>query len=368
MNKMNICLSFLIVSSGITTGCSCLNSQNVQPNRVSDTETLLESLKESAAKGYMFGHHDATIYGIGWENDENRSDIKSVCGDYPAVISFDLGHIEHNNENNLDNVSFDKIRKEIVNQYKRGGIISLSWHLDNPMTDSSSWDNSQTGVVKSILPGGENYEKFQGWMDNLAGYLETLKTEDDEKIPMFFRPWHEHSGNWFWWGQDLCTVDEYVSLWKMTKEILTEKGFDNLLYTYSPNGDCADYMEKYPGNDYVDLLGFDLYQSDNYINQEKFISLIQKNLSIMDEFNKETGKPYAITEIGYETVANPKWWTEVLDHAIGDYKPCYVLVWRNAREKGEEHYFAPYPGQLSENDFVEFYNNPKTIFLNDIIK
>lgn len=39
----------------------------------------------------MFGHHDDPLYGVGWEGDEDRSDVKSVCGDYPAVMSFDLG-------------------------------------------------------------------------------------------------------------------------------------------------------------------------------------------------------------------------------------------------------------------------------------
>lgn len=42
----------------------------------------------------MFGHHDDTVYGIGWEFDEGGSDVRKVCGDYPAVISFDLGEIE----------------------------------------------------------------------------------------------------------------------------------------------------------------------------------------------------------------------------------------------------------------------------------
>ena len=50
----------------------------------------------------MLGHHDDTVYGIGWEGEEGRSDVKSVCGDYPAVISFDLGELELGNAANLD--------------------------------------------------------------------------------------------------------------------------------------------------------------------------------------------------------------------------------------------------------------------------
>ena len=58
----------------------------------------------------MLGHHDDTVYGIGWEGEEGRSDVKA-CGDYPAVISFDLGELELGNAANLDKVPFDKIRK-----------------------------------------------------------------------------------------------------------------------------------------------------------------------------------------------------------------------------------------------------------------
>ena len=64
----------------------------------------------------MFGHHDDPLYGVGWEGDEGRSDVKSVCGDYPAVMSFDLGHIELEGEKSLDNVQFRKIRQETINQ------------------------------------------------------------------------------------------------------------------------------------------------------------------------------------------------------------------------------------------------------------
>ena len=49
---------------------------------------VLEKLPQH--KKFMFGHHDDPVYGIGWDGDENRSDVKSVCGDYPAMMSFDL--------------------------------------------------------------------------------------------------------------------------------------------------------------------------------------------------------------------------------------------------------------------------------------
>ena len=52
---------------------------------------------------------------------------------------------------------------------------------------------------------------------------------------------------------------------------------------------------------------------------------------------------------------------------IQKYPISYVLVWRNARER-ENHFYAPYPGQVSEKDFVTFYNDPKTLFAGDMKK
>ena len=140
---------------------------------------------------------------------------------------------------------------------------------------------------------------------------------------------------------------------------------NNLIYAYSPGGDAADYMERYPGDELIDLLGFDTYQYDVDCGKEIYKSTIKKNLQYLDEYCKTNDKVYAITETGYEAVADSAWWTDMLQETIGEYEPAYVLVWRNAREK-ENHYFAPYPGQLSEANFVDFYKSDKTLFLQDV--
>ena len=72
-----------------------------------------------------------------------------------------------------------------------------------------------------------------------------------------------------------------------------------------------------------------------------------------------------MTETGYEAIPDSTWWTETLFPIVDKYPVSYVLVWRNAREK-EAHYYAPYPGQISAPDFVDFYKHPKTIFVSDL--
>ena len=300
------------------------------PVRTPETENLLINLKKVSARGFMFGHHDDTNYGIGWEGDEGRSDV----------------------------------RKEILNQYKRGGMSSLSWHLRNPLTGGDSWDVSDTTVVKSILPGGANHEKFTGWVSKVSAFINSLQTEEGVKVPVLFRPWHEHTGSWFWWGEKLCTPEEYKALWHMTVDILRNDGVDNALYAYSPGSepqDTAQYLKRYPGDELIDLIGFDTYQFE----RDTYLANLEKSLAIVDSIGKVHNKVIAITETGYEGIPDPKWWTETLLPGIGNYPIAYVLVWRNARER-ITHFYAPYPGQTSAEDFMTFYNNPKTLFAADI--
>lgn len=358
-------LTTMILAAGLFAACGSSKKEQAADNgitslRTSETETLLANLKKSPLRGVLFGHHDDTVYGIGWEGEEGRSDVKSVCGDYPAVISFDLGELELGGDASLDKVPFAKIKQEIINQYQRGGMASLSWHARNPKTGGDAWDVSDTTVVRSILPGGACHEKFAGWLDALAGFLNSLQTADGVKVPVLFRPWHEHTGSWFWWGEKLCTPEEYKALWHMTADSLRAKGVDNVLYAYSSGTepqDTTQYLKKYPGDDRVDVIGFDAYQFD----RDAFLNTLDKSLAVIDTVARTHDKVMAVTEAGYEGIPDSLWWTGTLLPALEKYPVAYVLVWRNARER-VTHYYAPYPGQVSAKDFVDFYKHPKTLF------
>ena len=228
-----------------------------------ETVALLQNLKQAERKGILFGHHDDTAYGIGWEGDKGRSDVKSVCGAYPGVMSFDLGEIELGGTHNLDKVSFAHLREYIIEQYARGGMISLSWHVRNPKTGGDSWDVTDSTVVASVMQGGENHVKMLEWIDRVADFLLSLKTKEGVLIPVVFRPWHEHTGSWFWWGKDLCSSEQYKTLWRMTNDRLRLKGVNNVLLAYSPGMESdtvEEYLERYPGDDIIDVLGTDVYQ------------------------------------------------------------------------------------------------------------
>lgn len=343
------------------------NENKVNKTDVSGTIQLLKNAAEQ--NEFLFGHQDFPFYGVHWLGDPGRSDVKDVCKDYPAVLGVDLGGIESGGDKNLDGVPFNKMREEIISQYKRGGLITVSWHSRNPLTGGDAWDVSNKTVVRSILPQGTNHAKFTGWLDRVAVFLNSLKTDNGQKIPVIFRPWHEHMGSWFWWGQELCTPEEYKKLWKMTVSYLRKKKVDHLVLAYSPNlvVDQKDYMQRYPGDKWVDIFGVDSYHTGGTKDAIAFISNLKKGLEMMTYIAKEHNKIIAITETGSEGLPMPKWWTQVLYPSISSYPVSYVLVWRNANEKlKKNHFYAPYLGQLSADDFVEFYSFRATVFAKDM--
>ena len=124
------------------------------------SQMLIERLSSLQQRGYMIGHQDDPFYGLTWEWEKGRSDVKETCGDYPAVMGFDLGGIEMGDEKNLDSVPFPLIREELIAHHERGGIVTLSWHPRNPLTGGTAWDKDDTTVVRSILPGGSQHKKF----------------------------------------------------------------------------------------------------------------------------------------------------------------------------------------------------------------
>jgi len=359
----NIFFIIIIVLATILVSFTTVKSKHNSNRQIT---VLRQTLKRATTKGYIFGHQDDTNYGYHWCNEEGRSDVKDVCGDYPGVIGFDLGHIELDSTKNLDNVPFIKIREEAIKQYQRGGIVTLSWHLNNPLTGGNAWDVSNDKVVSSILPGGKNHRMFQGWLKKVAIFINSIKTPNGTKVPILFRPWHENTGSWFWWGEKLCSPQDYKALWLMTEKTLKVYGVNNLLYVFSPGGGCSEeqYMERYPGDNYIDILGTDIYQTTS---DESYTKEVTSTFDFLTKLGKEHNKLIAFTETGYVCIPEKNWWTKRLMPAIEKYPISYVLVWRNAYDR-DNHFFAPYKGQKSADDFVEFYNSSKTLFVRDIQK
>lgn len=334
--------------------------------------SLFRSLFEFQKTGIMYGHQDDLMYGTTWWYETGRSDTKDFTGDYPAVAGFELGHLELGNERSLDSVSFVQIAEQIKAHYRRGGIITISWHANNPLTmldqasktrrmGGTAWDVSSKDVVASILPSGKNNKMFNTWLDRLSTFFKGLKDDDGTPIPFIFRPYHEHSGSFFWWGTDICTDKEYADLWRYTVRYLRDKkNLHNILYAYNTDRvtTLEQYMRGYPGDDIIDMLSLDMYDRG-----EKFGGELDNALGFVTREAINRNKLTALSETGARRGMSD-WWTSVLLPVISKYPMSYVLTWRHSYKSKftlSGGIGKPYP-----DDFMNFYNSPRTLFLKEI--
>ncbi len=328
------------------------------------TQALFLNLKNIAGKGILVGHQDDLAYGVGWKDQPGRSDIKDVCGDYPAFFGWDVSKLGQR-PFNIDSVDFEKMKNWIKQGYRLGGVISISWHMDNPVTNGDSWDN--TPAIYSILPGGEHHADYKRKLDLFAEFLSELKVGLWTKIPIIFRPFHEHTGIWFWWGRGNTTAAEYKALWKFTVEYLRDvKKIHHILYAYSTDvfDSEEDYLEFYPGDEYVDIMAYDDYRN---VRNPESRSEFEKRLKMLTQLAESHEKIAALSETGLERIPVNDWFTNVLLKGIKEevipQKISYILLWRNANPG---HHYAPFRGHSSESDFLKFYQDPYTLFMSDL--
>ncbi|CAN5211421.1 glycosyl hydrolase [soil metagenome] len=377
MKYIPILLSLLIIFSacGMEGEAPVSTFTPIDVNATDETRTLFTSLDAIRHQHVLFGHQDDLAYGYNWINEPGRSDVLGTTGSYPAVYGWELGDLELGYEENLDAVNFENMKEWIKEGYRRGGVITIGWHMNNPVTGGDAWD-TEGNAVPTVLPGGENHEMFKEWLDRFADFAGDLtaigSNGETHPIPILFRPFHEMTGSWFWWGRDLCTPEEFVELWQFTVDYLkNEKGLNHLLYSYSTDvfNSKEDYLERYPGDDYVDMLGYDDYHSVRSVDtQDTFV----ERLEMLVEMAEERNKIPAMTETGYEGIPDPEWWTETLLAGINanenTRRIAYVLAWRNANHENDRpnHYYAPFPGHPSEANFVEFREHPLIMFEEDL--
>lgn len=341
-------------------------AQYLPADQVATPETVMlyRNLFTLSEKGVMYGHQEDLAYGVGWAYVDKRSDVNDVAGSYPAVYGWDAGRIESDSLRNLDGVPFDKMIAYIQWVYERGGVNTLSWHMNDPVTQQTSW-SSPAVSVQSILTNPKHQQAYKYYLDKLAAYISLLKGRNGEMIPIIFRPLHESTGDWFWWGTKGATPQEYISMWRLTFDYLTkEKNVHNLLFAYSASDFTSqeNYNERYPGDEFVDIVGFDAYCEKE---SDSFSAYLSNRLQLLNNFALIHGKLPALTEFGYNGIPDPYWWTQEILPAFRLTRVSYALTWRNWKE---DHFFSPYNGQISAPNFRVFYKDPLTLFQEDMKK
>lgn len=379
-----ILLSMLFLSFGCDNSESASKDETISVNNLlvdsiatNETVNLFTNLKSLAEDKVLFGHQESTAYGVGWTYNgvDIESDIEKVSGDFPAVYGWDIGNIGKRTNN--DCIPFTAMKKLIIDAYERGGINTISSHMHNSFTGKNYGD--VTPSVSGILPGGSQHDNFIEKLDLIADFLKDLVSEDGEPIPIIFRPYHEHNGDWFWWGKGPATEEEYIQLWRFTVDYFrNEKEIHNLLYAFSPARSrmtyplsSSEYLYGYPGDDYVDVFGLDNYfDLDGIWNKaplEQQKKSFKESLELIVNLAEEKNKIAALTETGSVNLKTGSWWTNWLLNGIEandtTKKIAYAMVWRN---EDKDHFHAPYSGHEGTLDFIEFFNDPDVIFNSDL--
>lgn len=317
----------------------------------------LHSLKNS--NNILFGHHLSNVErrtGSDWSKawDPSYSDVYEVTGSMPAVFSFDFGRGIHTATEHCKAI------------YSWGGIITFSWHAKNPVTGGGFRDQDGNAMGQLYKAGTQANKIWTEQLDEIAKEFNNLEYKG-VKIPVIFRPFHEHTGSWFWWGHGHCTAQEFVKAWHYTIDYLREKGVNNMLVAYSPSKpslneqNTAYTLDTYPGDEYVDIIGFDQYD----LNHLDLVS----DARFVVEMAERHGKVAAITEFGNrkgineETIAD--WFTKNLEPLHNDPVACkvaYALTWMNRKK----NYWTPLKKDKQYDDFLKYITKDYSLLLKDI--
>ena len=372
----------VVVTPTPTVSIDVVTPQNVKnymvdKNASTETVALFYNLRNLGKSKTLIGQQDA--FNSFYQNSGN-SDIKKTTGNDPGILGSDFMFItdKDNPSNNWYVQQENKIIQDTKDAYAKGMINTFCWHLREPYNEKSFYSadmtsEQRTDAFKSLLPGGKFNDWFKKKLDKVASVVSNLKDTNGKQIPIIFRPFHEFDGNWFWWGANYCTAEEYISVYRFTVNYLRDtKNVHNILFAFSPDNSyttSSSYLSRYPGDDYVDILGMDNYGDfDN--KGTSGASLANSKLKLISDLAISKNKIAALTETGYRvtstTPAINNWFSTYLYDAItnNNLQIAYVMFWNNSNSG----YYVPTPGTPNVADFQNFTLKSKIILQNNISK
>ncbi len=246
------------------------------PDATSETKSLMNYLTSVYGEHVISGQQE--IYGGGHDDDPDGYEkefeyLYNLTGEYPAIRAFDF--MNYNPLYGWDDGTTERAIEWVT---ERGGIISASWHINLPKdfnsyeigeavdwTQCSYEKNSTFNVANVTVDGSKEKQYFDLAIADLAEQFTRLQ---DAGVPIIFRPLHEAEGNggldgsgsWFWWSQD--GVEAYKDLWIYLYDQLTNKyGLHNIIWEQNLYAWSDESAEWYIGDDYVDIVGFDKYDT-----------------------------------------------------------------------------------------------------------
>jgi mannan endo-1,4-beta-mannosidase len=397
----NIIKIFIVALYAINIKASCKTIVCNSPTR--NTISLYKCLiNVRNSNKIIIGRHNDLLSGVtndgkGWggyylnipinysiNNDVIKSDIYRLTKQYPALLSIDFFESAINN----NNIAMEKNIVNCVKIYykKTHGIISMSCHIANPWwhiegkigSPFNYISTNHKNVVDEIFNGKyilHDSVTVKNWYDKkislLIGLINELKDTNGNDIPVIIRLFHEGSGNWFWWGHNSCTNEEYKNIYRYTVKKIISK-CHNVLFAYSPDNNWTNlsyndkYMDRYPGDDYVDVIGYDNYQITNISQINKTINQLQ----LLNSYGIKHNKIVALTETGNYGLNIKNWFTDFLYKTItaNGVHVSYVNFW-SSWSSNNQGYCIPYnESSMIAKDFRTFIQKDNIIMSNKIKK
>lgn len=260
----------------------------VNKNATEKAKALLGYLADAAGKSILTGQHTQT------NPMEEYQLIHDLTGHYPKVVGFEM--LSYSPNINYDDASEECLTEVYENRdtlktalriaETTDSILCFCFHWFSPLggRDKAFYmKNTDFDARKVLIEGTPEREAFYSDLEKIAKELLVFKERD---IPILWRPFHEAEGQWFWWGAQggAVTKEMYLLMYNL---FVNKYHLDNLLWVWS-----APTKESYPGDEYVDVIGWDIYLgSKEYTDYaDKYEELIA---------NTTTKKVPAITEVGY---------------------------------------------------------------------
>lgn len=314
------------------------------------------------------------------------SDVEAISRKAPALVSYELSHVDRGARTAFDVTAFREgrpaLRRLVLEQHRDGALVSLVWHLRCPKQagrpdtfspDACPSDYRLEELLERKRDGsrGAHFAEWRAMLDELAELLWSLKDERGELVPVQIRPFHEHTGKWFWWGASNAP-DAYVAVWREMVDYLRRgRGLHNLIWVYCPAAPTeghllaqgGDFARYYPGDAYVDVVAFDRYDHGD----GRFARGYEADLSRIGAFAAARGKVAAVAEVGLTGIStdgassDPDWFTTAMFAPLTRRGRAfaYVGLWRNA--PWEKFIPEPDDGALAA-DFVTFSRDPAALF------